>query len=134
MEARAQADGARSAAAVPAVSGASISGRVELHAAIAGKAAPTDTVFILARAPEGSRMPIAILKRQVKDLPVEFTLGDEQAMSPAMKLSAFREVMIVARVSRSGGATPQSGDLLGTSAAVKLGTAGLKVSIDSVVP
>jgi len=51
-----------------------------------------------------------------------------------MKLSAFSEVVIVARVSRSGGATPQSGDLLGTSAVVKVGAAGLKLSIDSVVP
>jgi cytochrome c-type biogenesis protein CcmH len=113
---------------------ATIRGRVELSAALAGRAAPTDTVFILARAPQGSRMPLAILKRQVKDLPAEFSLSDEQAMSPAMKLSAFSEVVVVARVSKSGSAAPQSGDLLGSSAAVKLGTTGLKISIDSVVP
>jgi len=121
-------------AAAVAAAGATVRGRVELSAALAGKATPTDTVFILARAPEGSRMPLAILKLQVKDLPAEFTLSDEQAMSPAMKLSAFSEVVIVARVSKSGGATPQSGDLLGTSAVVKVGAAGLKLSIDSVVP
>jgi cytochrome c-type biogenesis protein CcmH len=133
-EARAQADGTKSTPVAPPASGATVAGRVELSAAIAGKAAPTDTVFILARAPEGSRMPLAILKRQVKDLPSEFALSDEQAMSPAMKLSSFPEVVIVARVSKSGSAAPQSGDLLGTTPGVKLGAAGVKVVIDSVVP
>jgi cytochrome c-type biogenesis protein CcmH len=125
---------AKSAPAAQPASSAGIAGRVELSAAIAAKAAPTDTVFILARAPEGSRMPLAILKRQVKDLPVDFALSDAQAMSPAMKLSSFQEVVIVARVSKSGSAAPQSGDLLGTTPAVKLGAAGVKVVIDSVVP
>jgi cytochrome c-type biogenesis protein CcmH len=133
-EARAQGDPGKSAPTTQAVSGTSITGRVELNAAIAGKAAPTDTVFILARAPEGSRMPLAILKRQVKDLPADFSLGDAQAMSPAMKLSSFPEVVVVARVSKSGSAAPQSGDLVGTTNAVKLGAAGVKVSIDSIVP
>jgi cytochrome c-type biogenesis protein CcmH len=134
-EARALAGGKAAAPpAAPPAAGATVRGRVELVAAFTPKVEATDTVFILARAPEGSRMPLAILKRRVSDLPVEFTLGDEQAMSPAMKVSAFREVVIVARVSRSGSATPQSGDLLGTSAVVKVGTAGLKLSIDSVVP
>jgi cytochrome c-type biogenesis protein CcmH len=133
-EARTQGDGGKGAPVAPAVSGASVSGRIELNAAIAGKAAPTDTVFILARAPEGSRMPLAILKRQVKDLPAEFALSDEQAMSPAMKLSSFPEVVVVARVSKSGSAAPQSGDLLGTASGIKLGTAGVRVVIDTVVP
>jgi cytochrome c-type biogenesis protein CcmH len=133
-EARTQGDGGKSAPTARAASGASIAGRVELNKAIAGKAAPTDTVFILARAPEGSRMPLAILKRQVKDLPAEFALSDEQAMSPAMKLSSFPEVVIVARVSKSGSAAPQSGDLLGTAPGIKLGTAGVRVVIDTVVP
>jgi cytochrome c-type biogenesis protein CcmH len=136
-EARAQGDTGKSAPVAKAakgVSGTTIAGRVELSAAIAGKAAPTDTVFILARAPEGSRMPLAILKHQVKDLPLDFALSDAQAMSPAMKLSSFPEVVVVARVSKSGSAAPQSGDLVGTTNAVKLGAAGVRVSIDSVVP
>jgi cytochrome c-type biogenesis protein CcmH len=126
---------AKSSSAGPTgATGATIRGRVELSAALAGKAAPTDTVFILARAPEGSRMPLAILKRQVRDLPAEFSLSDEQAMSPAMTLSSFPEVVVVARISKSGSAAPQSGDLLGSSTAVKLGASGLKISIDTVVP
>jgi cytochrome c-type biogenesis protein CcmH len=136
-EARTQGGSAKSSVpepTAPPASGATVAGRVELTAAIAGKAAPTDTVFILARAPEGSRMPLAILKRQVRDLPAEFALSDEQAMSPAMKLSSFPEVVIVARVSKSGSAAPRSGDLVGTTKTVKLGTAGVRVSIDRVVP
>jgi cytochrome c-type biogenesis protein CcmH len=133
-EARAQGGASKAAPAAQAVSGATIAGRVELNAALAGKAAPTDTVFILARAPEGSRMPLAILKHQVRDLPLDFALSDAQAMSPAMKLSSFPEVVVVARVSKSGSAAPQSGDLVGTTNAVKLGASGVKVSIDSLVP
>ena len=79
-------------------------------------------------------MPLAILKRQVKDLPLDFTLSDEQAMSPEMRLSKFREVVVIARVSKSGGAAPQSGDLQGQTGAVKVGTTGVDVTIGSVVP
>lgn len=79
-------------------------------------------------------MPLAIIRRQVKDLPLEFTLTDAQAMTPQMKLSNFREVTVTARVSKSGGAAPQSGDLLGTTGSVQVGAAGLNVVIDSVVP
>ena len=117
----------------PAV-GATIKGRVALSPSVAAKVASTDTVFILARALEGPRMPLAILKRQVKDLPIDFTLSDEQAMSPEMKLSKFREVIVIARVSKSGGAAPQSGDLQGQTSAVKVGATGVNVTIESVVP
>lgn len=109
-------------------------GRVALSPALAGKAAVTDTVFIVARAPEGPRMPLAVIRRQVKDLPFEFTLGDEQAMSPEMKLSKFSEAVIVARVSKSGNAIPQSGDLQGVTGNVKLGASNVNVLIDTVVP
>src|SRR5262249_12119578 len=113
---------------------ATIKGRVALSPALSGKAGPTDTVFVLARATEGPRMPLAIVRRQVKDLPLEFALSDEQAMSPQMKLSKFREVVIVARVSKSGSATPQSGDLQGATSAVKVGASNVAVVIDAVVP
>ena len=79
-------------------------------------------------------MPLAIMRRQVKDLPFHFSLSDAQAMSPEMKLSNFSDVVVIARISKSGGATPQSGDLQGVRDAVKVGTAKLEIVIDSVVP
>ena len=122
-------------AAAPApVAGATVQGTVSLSAALTGKADPSDTVFIFARAPQGSRMPLAIVRRQVKDLPFKFSLDDTQGMSPATKLSSVSEVVVGARVSKSANAMPQSGDMLGTSKTVKVGARNVAVVIDSVVP
>jgi cytochrome c-type biogenesis protein CcmH len=109
-----------------------ITGRVSLAQALAGKASPDDTVFIYARPADGSRMPLAILRKQVKDLPADFRLDDGLAMSPAAKLSGARQVVVSARVSKSGQATPQPGDLEGVSATVAPGAHGVKVEIDAV--
>jgi cytochrome c-type biogenesis protein CcmH len=117
-----------------APAGASVSGRVQLSASLTGKAAPTDTLFVFARATQGPRMPLALMKRQVKDLPLEFALDDSMAMMPNMKLSDFSSVVIGARVSKAGDAMPASGDLQGFSAPVKVGSAGVDVRIDQVVP
>jgi cytochrome c-type biogenesis protein CcmH len=114
--------------------GEGISGVLSLSAALQSKAAPTDTVFLLARAVQGPKMPLAIIRKQVKDLPLRFTLDDSMAMAPQMKLSNFDEVVVVARISKSGNAMPESGDLQGMSSPVKPGRSGIKISIDSVVP
>jgi cytochrome c-type biogenesis protein CcmH len=118
----------------PGAAGATVSGRVQLSAPLAGKAAPTDTLFVFARAAQGPRVPLALMKRQVKDLPLEFALDDSMAMMPNMKLSNFSSVVIGARVSKAGDAMPASGDLQGFSAPVKVGSAGVDVRIDQVVP
>jgi len=133
-----QAAAARPPASTPSSSsapaGATVSGRVQLSTSLAGKAAPTDTLFVFARAVQGPRMPLALMKRQVKDLPLEFALDDSMAMMPNMKLSNFSSVVIGARVSKAGDAMPASGDLQGFSAPVKVGSAGVDVRIDQVVP
>ena len=131
---KAEAKPAKGAEAKPAAGGASVSGRVTLAPAIAAKASPGDTLFILARAVNGPRIPLAVLRKQVSDLPFEFTLDDALAMSPELKLSGFPEVIVAARISKSGNAIAQSGDLQGTSAPVKVGAKGLSITIDSVVP
>ncbi|HSD59556.1 MAG TPA: c-type cytochrome biogenesis protein CcmI [Burkholderiales bacterium] len=122
-------------AASPGATGAaSISGKVTLGPAVKAKAAPGDTLFIFARAVQGPKMPVAIARLQVKDFPLSFTLDDSSAMGPAMKLSLFPEVVVGARISKSGNATPQSGDLEGFTSPVKVGSSGIQVVIDKVVP
>ena len=112
---------------------ASVSGTVRLSPGVAAKAAPDDTVFIFARPTEGPRMPLAVMRKRVRDLPAAFTLDDSMAMTPAMKLSGQRQVVVGARVSKSGTPTPQPGDLEGLSAPVKPGAAGIAVLINSEV-
>ncbi len=111
--------------------GSRVSGVVRLAPELAGKVAPGDTVFIFARATEGPRMPLAILRKRGSDLPAEFTLDDSMAMAPQMKLSAFPRVIVGARVSKSANASPQPGDLQGLSAAVKVGAKSVSVVIDT---
>ena len=127
-------DAAPQAVAAPLAIGAGmVSGTVTLTAALAKQAQPDDTLFVFARAAEGSRMPLAILRKQVKDLPITFTLDDSMAMSPATALSSVSQVIVGARISKSGNAMPQAGDLSGQSAPVKVGAAGLKIEIKDLV-
>lgn len=120
-------------AATPAAANVAVSGTVTLDAALAAKARPEDTVFIFARAAEGSRMPLAILRKQVKDLPLSFTLDDSMAMTPAARLSSVPRVVVGARISASGQATAQAGDLQGFAAPVAPGATGMKIQINEVV-
>jgi cytochrome c-type biogenesis protein CcmH len=120
---------------VPAVAGAGgkVSGSVTLAPALNGQVSPEDTLFVFARAAEGPRMPLAILRKQVKDLPVQFVLDDSMAMTPTMKLSAFPKVVVGARISKSGNATPQKGDLQGLSAPLAVGAEKIAIVIDAPV-
>ena len=118
-------------AAKPAPGSARVSGVVRIAPKLAGKVAPDDTVFIFARAAEGPRMPLAVLRKQGRDLPVQFTLDDSMAMAPQMRLSAFPRVVIGARVSKSANASAQPGDLQGSSAPVGVGAERVDVTIDT---
>jgi cytochrome c-type biogenesis protein CcmH len=112
---------------------ARITGTASLAPDIAAKAAPDDTVFVFARAVEGSRMPLAIVRKQVKDLPLAFTLDDSTAMSPQNKLSSQTQVVVGVRVSKRGDAMPQPGDLQTISKPVAVGTQGLQIVVSDVV-
>ncbi|WP_310448692.1 c-type cytochrome biogenesis protein CcmI [Sulfuritalea sp.] len=117
----------------PASAAASaVSGRVELAAALKGKANPEDVVFIFARAVDGPRMPLAAKRVRAADLPLDFTLDDSQAVMPGANLSSAQQVRIEVRISKSGMATPGKGDLSGKSAAVKPGAKGLRIVIDQI--
>ena len=111
-----------------------IRGRVSLDPALASKVAPGDTLYVLARAAQGPRMPLAILKRSASELPLQFTLDDSMAMAQGMKLSDFDDVVVSARISRSGEAMPQSGDLEGHSAALQGRNDSVELRIDRVRP
>ena len=116
-----------------AAGGATIRGTGRRAPARARMAAPPDAVFIFARPAEGSRMPLAIVRKQVKDLPVDFVLDDSMAMSPGAKLSLFPQVVVSARVSKSGQAVPSAGDLSGQSAPIAPTASGLLIEINEVV-
>lgn len=113
--------------------GASVAGEIRLDPALASRIAPSDTVFIFARPANGSRMPLAVLRKTVSELPTQFVLNDAMAMSPDSKLSSHSEVVVGALVTKTGSAMAQSGDLEGTSKPVKVGAAGMVVTINTVV-
>ena len=124
---------AGAAAAAPGNAAGSVSGTVTIHPDMLAKASPDDAVFIFARAAVGSRMPLALLRKQVKDLPVAFTLDDSMAMSPAAKISGAEKVVVGARVTKSGQAMPQPGDLEGLSEPVAPGGKGVQVQISTAI-
>ncbi|MEP7295987.1 MAG: c-type cytochrome biogenesis protein CcmI [Burkholderiales bacterium] len=111
----------------------SVSGKVVLAPALAAKAGPDDTVFIFARAVDGPRMPLAILRKRVSDLPVDFTLDDSMAMTPTATLSKYPRVQVGARISKSGDASARAGDFQGITPEIAVGAKGVRLEINEVV-
>lgn len=99
---------------------ANIEVQVSLAPELQNSASPSDTVFIYAQALSGPKMPLAIVKKQVSELPLTLNLTDTMAMMPNMKLSNFEQVKLLARVSKSGDAMQQPGDLIGVIEQVAL--------------
>ncbi|TQJ93478.1 c-type cytochrome biogenesis protein CcmI [Achromobacter sp. SLBN-14] len=116
------------------VTTARLAGQARIADALRDQVRPTDTVFILARPMTGSRMPVAILKMQAADLPRAFVLDDSTAMSPDATLSKAGKVRVEIRVSRSGNAAAQPGDLNGVLTDVGPRAEGLALVADTVVP
>lgn len=116
------------------VTTARLAGQARIADALRDQVRPTDTVFILARPMTGSRMPVAILKMQAADLPRAFVLDDSTAMSPDATLSKAGKVRVEIRVSRSGNAAAQPGDLNGVLTDVGPRADGLALVADTVVP
>lgn len=92
------------------IKAALIRGRVDISPELRARVSADDTVFIFARAVNGPPMPLAVLRKQVRDLPFDFSLDDSLAMQPQLKLSGFDQVMLGARVSHSGTVTQQPGE------------------------
>jgi cytochrome c-type biogenesis protein CcmH len=118
----------------PGVQAAAISGTVSLAPGLAGKGASTDTLFVFAREMNGPPMPVSIVRATKKGLPFTFQLDDSTSPMPSRKLSDVGAVVIVARLSKSGQAMPQSGDLEGMSHPVKPGAKQIAVVIDRERP
>jgi cytochrome c-type biogenesis protein CcmH len=95
----------------PSVAAARIAGRVSLAPELAAQTSPSDTVFIYATPAQGGRMPLAIVRTTVAALPFDFVLDDSQAMGPQSKLSSASEVVLKARISKTGQAMAQPGEL-----------------------
>ena len=111
----------------------SLQGVVSIDPAIAARLSPGDTVFVLARPVSGSRMPLAVARTTVAALPYRFTLDDSMAMAAGATISSHAQVVVAARVSKSGTAVPQKGDIEGTSEPVAPGTSGMKVVLSRIV-
>ena len=131
--------GAAPAAAVASAAGGAasalnVSGQVRLSAALKSQTSPTDVVFVYAVPANGERMPLALLKTTVAQLPLSFTLDDSSAMLPDRKLSGASQVLVKARISKSGNAIPQSGDWEGSLGPVKVGATGLDLEIKTQRP
>jgi cytochrome c-type biogenesis protein CcmH len=107
--------------------------KVILSEALKASVKPDDTVFIYAKAVTGPPMPLAAARKQVKDLPLELTLDDSMAMMPQMRISAFTEVKVGARVSLTGQPRAQTGDLFTEYSPVKMGES-IVLEINQVVP
>ncbi len=93
---------------------------VSLAPGVKNKYKATDTVFIYAQAVSGPKMPLAIVRKQVSDLPLTVSLDDTLAMMPTMKLSNFSQIRLLARLSKSGNAITQPDDLIGVIEQVEL--------------
>jgi cytochrome c-type biogenesis protein CcmH len=128
------AEAREAAGSASAAAGTRIEGTVSLSPALKDKVAPGDTVFILARAPGGARMPLAVTRTTVDKLPYRFTLDDAMAMTPTAKISDHAKVIVIARISKSGTPTPQKGDVEGVSPAIAPGTTGVDIVLSKVIP
>jgi cytochrome c-type biogenesis protein CcmH len=121
------------AVALGAAGGGNISGTVELDPSLKGKARPDDTVMIIARLP-GSRMPIAAVRLRASELPVKFVLDDSLSMNPQSPISAAKEVEVEARISKTGMAKAEPGDLISAAQTVKVGASGVALRVAKVRP
>ncbi|HLX78963.1 MAG TPA: c-type cytochrome biogenesis protein CcmI [Burkholderiales bacterium] len=115
------------------ISSASLQGIVSLDPALKKRVSPGDTVFVLARPVDGPKMPLAVVRTTVEKLPYAFTLDDSMAMAPGATISSHQKVVVAARISKSGNALSQKGDIEGTSAPVVPGASDVKIVISRIV-
>lgn len=131
---KADAKSAERPAGKAAVGAESVSGEVTISGKIAAQAKPDDLLFVFARTEEGSRMPLAVMRMTVADLPFAFRFDDTMALPGGRKISEFATISVEARVAKAGRAQTSTGDLFGSIKSVKPGSKGVKLVIDQVQP
>lgn len=119
----------------PAAAAASVTVELSLAPQFTAQVSPNDTVFIFAQAASGPKMPLAVARKRVADLPLKIVLDDSSAMTQGMNLSAFNQVVVSARVSKSGNASAASGDLQGKSPVIDpRANPAVNLVIDTKIP
>ena len=108
-----------------------ISGKIEISADLKSKVKPSDILMVIARKP-GERMPVAVLKTSVAEFPISFSLTDALAMNPSAPLSQLSDASIEVRISKTGMAKPEAGDLISSPQTVKVGASNVRLVIDRV--
>ena len=129
--AEARSKGGLTTMAPVAATGKEISGQIELSAELKSKVKPGDIVMVIARKP-GERMPVAILKVPAKDFPMSFALNDALAMNPSTPLSQLSEASVEVRISKTGMAKPEAGDLISSVQLIKVGSKNIRLVVNQV--
>jgi cytochrome c-type biogenesis protein CcmH len=120
-------------ASAPAISKQGVSGQVGISSALQSKVKAGDILMVIARKP-GERMPVAVLKTAVTAFPISFVLNDSLAMSPNALISQLSEVSVEVRISKTGMAMPESGDLISAPQTIKVGSTNARLLIDQIRP
>ena len=111
---------------------AAVAGVVTLSPMLKGQVSASDTVFVVAKAPDGSGPPLAVGRFKGTDFPIEFRLDDSSAIMPSRTISQFSEVLVSAKVSKGGTADSSKGDILAAPIKAKLGNTTLSLELDTV--
>lgn len=129
----ARSKGGLAPASKPAISTKGVSGQVDLAPNLKSKLKPGDVLMVIARQP-GERMPVAVFKTAATSFPMAFTLNDALAMSPTALISQLPEVSIEVRISKTGMAMPESGDLISATKTIPVGASNVQLLVDAVRP
>lgn len=131
--AEARSKGGLASASAPAISNQGVSGQVDIAPELKSKIKAGDVLMVIARKP-GERMPVAVLKTPVTAFPISFVLNDALAMSPSALISQIPEVSVEVRISKTGMAMPEAGDLISTPQTIKVGTTNARLIIGQIRP
>jgi len=118
--------------AAPVAEMSAVAGSVTVSPKLRGKIGADDTVFVIAKSVDGAGPPLAVKRFKGSDLPLQFQLDDSSAIMPGRLISQSTEVVVTAKVSKSGQADQQAGDIYTTPVKARLGSGKLKIELDQV--